>query len=1053
MTNNANFDIAGKLFAYIAHKSDLSQEMTTKYNSSLIFIGDEQQIYVPIKNTYVGIGKTSYNQTIQTIEDLRTELNKLTVLSENQSVQKIYPQFGNYDNAFGPVDNRTSIIDANNLSYLTGSVEITSIGDYDASSGFAYTTYWHPLNGHNNNGAKFRNSTVHWHDQYTPATSGIRISYEAEYTNVTDPTTGITYKKAGKQRLVIDDTQTWSYMTSAYSYSLKFSREYTNNQIETLYHDILGEPQKMLVPVNDEDIYKINTATGEKEWVNKEVLYFTYLQDVPTYVVSGNAPESTYWISYSLHQQATHDHTNELDPNGTKWDLGTQRNQNSSEHPQFYVVSTTYDYTYNTNISNGIQTLKEVAYILDQLSDGSLGSVTYLTRTQWQALTFVNPNPTGNAYTISNNQNTYHRVYTNGIPTSNATSYGYWINKANPENLGIQIAYSIAGNKADIDDLHDHILLNEQGRTSVRSVAVESSNMMTVSVFANNSFESTDTEQTITNPSGDGRQTYNLGDSRFIIGLDLASIYFTKTTTADANGSINGVEFHGLHQKADITKIAGRQLDNTYLDNSFQNANGQYVNSLDKSLNDIYWYQGRSASYDYINDKFIAIDSQQDFDELRLEGTYIFAQNTTNNTTKGQFHRVMNPVWRGDSYTYYYCTNLDGEKPVVTHAIIDETKNQIATTAWTIALLNDHSGDISDDLTNVYQKAKNYTDKSIDELDAQLSYMDFNVTNALSITGHPAFDTNIPEGTDAYTAQYNNLRNWWNEYIHNTNNLYDMASTSEALTPLGKYAYLSNKVRSQYISNIVEEDGIIISAETTELPLDELAISTSIWGNQDAEFAKPYKKITFGNSPSEVKQLLSYTQVYFKHKTLKSYEKVPNGTEISITGSYYYVSNDGEYLAADPFDKAHFNIGKANSAYWKQLYKQVSAYYEIDLDTVKGDNSGNISEFDYNYYETVGNPTIPNKYVVANGDNVEYFTIGSISSTSYSTKYISGDVIHYDYTKNGGFGQNRINLTTHITHIEDATPMNTGLTDAWDVASFIANMCEWVDLAKVFPQN
>ena len=397
-----------------------------------------------------------------------------------------------------------------------------------------------------------------------------------------------------------------------------------------------------------------------------------------------------------------------------------------------------------------------------------------------------------------------------------------------------------------------------------------------------------------------------------------------------------------------------------------------------------------------------------------------------------------------------YTTKSDEEKSAVTHAIIDQSKNQIATTAWTIALLNDHSGDISNDLTNVYKRACDYTDSEIDKLDAQLSYMDFNPEYAKNLQGAPSWNNNLTPGTSEYIKQYNELRDYWNTYVQNTAYLYDSSTPVHPLTALGKYAYLSNKVRSQYISNIIEEDGIIVSAGTTELPTDELSVTTSIWGNQDADFVKQYSKILFSTSYTaalKIKHLLSYSQVYFQNGDT-TYEKVPNGTKISTdSGTYCYIDN-GEFKSANEFTKAHFNMGKTNSAYWKQLYKQVPAYYEIDLDTITIDGSD--VHFMYNLYADANDPTKPSQCNATTSTLPNFYAVENIGSINYSTKYISGEVVHYSYTKDGGFGQNRFNLTTHITHLEDATPKNTGLADAWDVASFIANMCEWVDLSKVF---
>ena len=52
--------IFDKLLTYIEHKSDLTPEISSLYKNSLIFIKDEQQLYNPLTDTYVGIGLTNF---------------------------------------------------------------------------------------------------------------------------------------------------------------------------------------------------------------------------------------------------------------------------------------------------------------------------------------------------------------------------------------------------------------------------------------------------------------------------------------------------------------------------------------------------------------------------------------------------------------------------------------------------------------------------------------------------------------------------------------------------------------------------------------------------------------------------------------------------------------------------------------------------------------------------------------------------------------------------------------------------------------------------------
>jgi len=65
MSNKTN--IYNHLFAYIKSNSDLTIGMAQMYENSLIFIGDEKQIWQPKTNAYVGIGMTAYNSIFDAV--------------------------------------------------------------------------------------------------------------------------------------------------------------------------------------------------------------------------------------------------------------------------------------------------------------------------------------------------------------------------------------------------------------------------------------------------------------------------------------------------------------------------------------------------------------------------------------------------------------------------------------------------------------------------------------------------------------------------------------------------------------------------------------------------------------------------------------------------------------------------------------------------------------------------------------------------------------------------------------------------------------------------
>lgn len=66
--SNLNFNLANKVFTYVKHGVDITDSMKSIYNNSLILIGDQKQIYVPVLNAYVGIGEERFKR----IEDMVT---------------------------------------------------------------------------------------------------------------------------------------------------------------------------------------------------------------------------------------------------------------------------------------------------------------------------------------------------------------------------------------------------------------------------------------------------------------------------------------------------------------------------------------------------------------------------------------------------------------------------------------------------------------------------------------------------------------------------------------------------------------------------------------------------------------------------------------------------------------------------------------------------------------------------------------------------------------------------------------------------------------------
>ena len=123
---NSNVNIADRMFAYIKHGVDVSDDIKNVFSNSLIVIGDEQQIYIPAKNAYVGIGQTAYTNTVERIRQLEQSVSELNNKSFGGVVSKIYSQFTPAE--FQTITQNPTIDDK---VYLNNELTIKAVGNYN----------------------------------------------------------------------------------------------------------------------------------------------------------------------------------------------------------------------------------------------------------------------------------------------------------------------------------------------------------------------------------------------------------------------------------------------------------------------------------------------------------------------------------------------------------------------------------------------------------------------------------------------------------------------------------------------------------------------------------------------------------------------------------------------------------------------------------------------------------------------------------------------------------------------------------------------------------
>ena len=140
---NSNYDIRNKIFTYVKHSADITDQIKEIYESSLIFIGDEQQIYVPIIDTYVGVGKSKYNELANSLVWIPSEgsYSITTKYGNNRSLGTYSISSGRNTVAIGDVSFASGIntIASGEGSHAEGTGTITYASYSHAEGLYTYT--------------------------------------------------------------------------------------------------------------------------------------------------------------------------------------------------------------------------------------------------------------------------------------------------------------------------------------------------------------------------------------------------------------------------------------------------------------------------------------------------------------------------------------------------------------------------------------------------------------------------------------------------------------------------------------------------------------------------------------------------------------------------------------------------------------------------------------------------------------------------------------------------------------------------------------------------
>ena len=379
-------NINNKLFAYTYAKIN-DAKLLKQYENSLIFIGKEQQIYQPLTNTYIGIGKSAFtelenqinNVTGNKISEVVSYLNKTN--TGKISAQYSEEQFDNlYGDNLGPLgtysDNRYrtgEIYTTSNNVVLRGANKFTGLEDLNDStiSGLGNVFANSGINVSINRGQAHRN-------EYNPLDGSYNVTYyETSY-------------------ITIDDTYTWSYIGGVSTYITDYAQKVAVEQANRVYKNLLGINDNVYIEKGFNEAFTYNVVTKE----------LTYMGNEQVYIKTKDVNNSFKPVTINNEQGViTYDGITIFKYDGQKWrplnndndgvtaDTFAGKNKpfsftegygsmayynwdgdagNINEYvPIFYQLDSSYTAYANINIADGINTIKEVAYILDLITDGT----------------------------------------------------------------------------------------------------------------------------------------------------------------------------------------------------------------------------------------------------------------------------------------------------------------------------------------------------------------------------------------------------------------------------------------------------------------------------------------------------------------------------------------------------------------------------------------------------------------------------------------------------------------------------------------------------------
>ena len=364
-------NIGEKMFAYIDVSRDLTLDMVQQYKNAMIILGDEKQLFNPLTNSYVGIGQTAYEWIKTQLQSGNEGLNGLDAHLHQNTVNSIYSNYApselipHLPDTAASVEVGGHIVTQNNYRYqlqANKDVVLKGIYDYDPTTKKGITS------------DIFGNPIV---NPSTYGTSGITVNIEHNGNHVqgTDEF-GFEYSYwQGQDYITIDDRLTWSYITSRTSYLMNFAKTMAVQQANRVYKDILGV-DVVYIEKEFNEAFLWDQYSKTLEPINQVYVKLDGGNFVPVEIRENNGDYAivinqggTDTILWSTNDSvfpaiSSANIASILDENGGYETSGGEN------IPVWYHVDMEHTANVNQNIADGINTIKEISYILDRITDG-----------------------------------------------------------------------------------------------------------------------------------------------------------------------------------------------------------------------------------------------------------------------------------------------------------------------------------------------------------------------------------------------------------------------------------------------------------------------------------------------------------------------------------------------------------------------------------------------------------------------------------------------------------------------------------------------------------